>query len=319
LRDKPTFASIADELIDFLGDSPLVIHNAGFDLGFLNAELRNVGKQLISRDRIVDTLLLARTKHPSGPNRLDDLALRYKVRVPKRTRPNALKDAKILAEIYAKLLVDRGDLFDPGRVFDPNYEEAVRRIATAKRKGSEKLSLANLHDLERLPPEISELTALRSLTLGGFIESTKIVDLEALSGLVNLERLHLGRTRVTSVVPLTRLKKLSNLNLSETRVSDISSLSKLSNLSRLNLYRTRVTDLEPLSASSKLRHLDIRKSKISNLGPLANVLTLIASPNAKPAEDGILFSPEQIADPIVGAMARLRNPQRTREVIVYLR
>ena len=103
-------------------------------------------------------------------------------------------------------------------------------------------------DLNKLPPEISEVTTLRSLTLGGLTDSTRISDLEALSSLFNLERLHLGRTRVVNITPLARLKKLSNLNLSETRISDIVALSKLPNLSRLNLYRTRVTDLSPLKS-----------------------------------------------------------------------
>src|SRR6184192_1450642 len=71
LKDKPRFAEIVDELIAFVGDAPLVAHNALFDLGFLNAELDRCKKELVARDRLVDTLLLARRRHPAGPNSLD--------------------------------------------------------------------------------------------------------------------------------------------------------------------------------------------------------------------------------------------------------
>ena len=72
LKDKPLFAEIADELVAFIGDAPLVAHNAMFDLGFLNAELERAGKGLVPRERLVDTLLLARRRHPGASNRLDD-------------------------------------------------------------------------------------------------------------------------------------------------------------------------------------------------------------------------------------------------------
>jgi DNA polymerase-3 subunit epsilon len=104
LKDKPMFAEIADELLDYLGDAPLVIHNAAFDIGFLNAELERAGRALIGRDRMVDTLLLARRKHPGGPNRLDDLCSRYGIDNSKRTKHGALLDAELLAEVYLELI-----------------------------------------------------------------------------------------------------------------------------------------------------------------------------------------------------------------------
>jgi len=104
LKDKPRFADIADELLGFLGDAPLIIHNAGFDLGFLNAELGRAARQPIGSERLVDTLLLARRKHPAGPNRLDDLCLRYGVDNSHRTKHGALLDAELLAEIYVELI-----------------------------------------------------------------------------------------------------------------------------------------------------------------------------------------------------------------------
>jgi len=100
LRDKPPFAEIVDELLGFLGDAPLVAHNAMFDLGFLNAELERAGKSPVARERLVDTLLLARRKHPAGPNRLDDLCGRYGIDNSRRTKHGALLDAELLAEVY---------------------------------------------------------------------------------------------------------------------------------------------------------------------------------------------------------------------------
>ena len=104
LKDKPRFAEIADDLAAFIGDSPLVAHNAFFDLGFLNAELERAGKGLVARERLVDTLMLARRKHPAGPNRLDDLCARYGIDNSRRTKHGALLDAEILAEVYLELI-----------------------------------------------------------------------------------------------------------------------------------------------------------------------------------------------------------------------
>ena len=104
LKDKPRFVEIADELIDFLGDAPLVIHNAMFDLSFLNAELERCAKPLFGRERLIDTLLLARRKHPAGPNRLDDLCTRYRIDDSRRTKHGALLDAEILAAVYVELI-----------------------------------------------------------------------------------------------------------------------------------------------------------------------------------------------------------------------
>jgi DNA polymerase III subunit epsilon len=103
LKDHPLFASVVDEFLDFIGDAPLVAHNGFFDLGFINAELGRVQKQLIGRERIVDTLILARRKHPGGQNKLDDLCARYKIDNSRRTKHGALLDAELLAEVYIEL------------------------------------------------------------------------------------------------------------------------------------------------------------------------------------------------------------------------
>src|SRR5947209_5846210 len=80
LKNKSRFCDIADELLIFIGEAPLIAHNALFDLGFLNAELERAGKKIITADRLVDTLLLARRRHPAGPNSLDDLCARYSIK-----------------------------------------------------------------------------------------------------------------------------------------------------------------------------------------------------------------------------------------------
>jgi DNA polymerase-3 subunit epsilon len=105
LKDKPLFADVADEFLVFIGaDAPLVIHNAAFDHGFLNAELKRIERAPIARERLVDTLMLARRKHPAGPNRLDDLCARYGIDNSRRDKHGALLDAEILAEVYVELI-----------------------------------------------------------------------------------------------------------------------------------------------------------------------------------------------------------------------
>src|SRR6202166_3470154 len=104
LKDKLFFAEAADELIAFLGAAPLVIHNAAFDLGFINAELERTSRPPIARDRLIDTLLIARRKHPGGSNRLDDLCVRYAIDNSRRTKHGALLDAELLAEVYVELI-----------------------------------------------------------------------------------------------------------------------------------------------------------------------------------------------------------------------
>jgi len=104
LATMPKFAEIADAFLDFIGDASLVIHNASFDHGFLCAELDLLKRPLIAHERLVDTLLLARRKHPGAANRLDDLCVRYRIDNSKRTKHGALLDAELLAEVYLELI-----------------------------------------------------------------------------------------------------------------------------------------------------------------------------------------------------------------------
>lgn len=103
LASKPLFNEVVDEFLAFIGDTPLVIHNASFDISFINAELDRIKRKAIPKDRLVDTLLLARRKHPGVSNRLDDLCSRYQIDNSRRTKHGALLDAELLAEVYAEL------------------------------------------------------------------------------------------------------------------------------------------------------------------------------------------------------------------------
>jgi DNA polymerase-3 subunit epsilon len=107
LRGKPRFVEIADEFLAFIGDAPLVIHNAGFDHGFLCAELKRIQRAAIARDRLIDTLMLARRKHSAGPYNLDALCKHYGIDNSRRTKHGALLDAEILAEVYLELIGGR--------------------------------------------------------------------------------------------------------------------------------------------------------------------------------------------------------------------
>lgn len=107
LLDKPLFAEVAQEFIDFIAGDTLVAHNAVFDIGFLNAELERLKGPAISMSRVVDTLQLARRKHPAGPNSLDALCKRYGIDNSKRIKHGALMDSLLLAEVYVELLGER--------------------------------------------------------------------------------------------------------------------------------------------------------------------------------------------------------------------
>ncbi len=107
LKDKKVFAAIADEFLAFIGSDMLVIHNASFDTAFLNAELNYLGRPPILPERVLDTLQVARRKHPMGPNSLDALCKRYGVDNSKRTKHGALLDSELLAEVYLELIGGR--------------------------------------------------------------------------------------------------------------------------------------------------------------------------------------------------------------------
>jgi DNA polymerase-3 subunit epsilon len=103
LSDKPRFSESVEELLDFLEDSPLVAHNAAFDFGFLNFELERCGCPVVSMSRMVDTLSLARSRHPGAKHSLDALCMRFGVDRSQRIKHGALLDAQLLAQVYVEL------------------------------------------------------------------------------------------------------------------------------------------------------------------------------------------------------------------------
>jgi DNA polymerase-3 subunit epsilon len=103
LSDKPLFADKAGELLEFIEDSPLVAHNASFDFGFLNHELSHCGRAGVSMGRMVDTLTLARSKHPGAKHSLDALCVRFGIDRSHRVKHGALLDAQLLAQVYVEL------------------------------------------------------------------------------------------------------------------------------------------------------------------------------------------------------------------------
>jgi DNA polymerase-3 subunit epsilon len=107
LLDKPVFAQIAPDFLAFIGEDRLVIHNAEFDVRFINAELTRIGRQPIPPAQVLDTLALARRKHPGAPASLDALCDRYRIDRSRRIRHGALLDAEILVEVYGELLGGR--------------------------------------------------------------------------------------------------------------------------------------------------------------------------------------------------------------------
>jgi DNA polymerase-3 subunit epsilon len=115
LKDKPLFKTVAPQFLDFIGDAPLVIHNATFDIGFINMELDRLSRPLLAFERVVDTLALARRKHPAGPNSLDALCKRYGIDNSKRTKHGALMDSWLLAGVYVELLGERQATLELGR------------------------------------------------------------------------------------------------------------------------------------------------------------------------------------------------------------
>jgi len=128
LKDKPRFVDIVDEFLEFIGDATLVIHNASFDIGFINMELERAGRPPIPPERVIDTLALARRKHPAGPNSLDALCKRYGIDNSKRVKHGALMDSELLAEVYIELLGERQAALVLGQ------EPAVPTITVATRR-----------------------------------------------------------------------------------------------------------------------------------------------------------------------------------------
>jgi DNA polymerase III subunit epsilon len=143
LADKPVFAAVAEPFLEFVGDGRLVIHNAAFDIAFLNAELARTGHPALDLVRVVDTLTLARRKHPGAPASLDALCARYGIDNSRRTKHGALLDAELLSEVYIELI--GGKQADLGLSLRPSA--AVQSSIVVARR--ERVTIARLTDGER--------------------------------------------------------------------------------------------------------------------------------------------------------------------------
>jgi len=123
LKNKPKFYEIAEELINFISGNDLIIHNASFDIPFINHELKLIKKEIINKNKIVDTLELARSKYPGASNSLDALCKRFGVDLSRRTKHNAVLDCDLLREVYINLL----DVKEPKLSFTSEVEKKTNQ------------------------------------------------------------------------------------------------------------------------------------------------------------------------------------------------
>jgi len=156
LRDKPVFSHIAQAFLDFVGDAKLVIHNASFDMKFLNAELGWVKKPLIPFDRAIDTLAIARNKFPGSPASLDALCRRFNIDNSARTLHGALLDSEILAEVYLELIGGR----------QPDFG-----LATIRSTAADGTSQSEWRPMPRPKPLASRLTDDEATAHRAFVEA----------------------------------------------------------------------------------------------------------------------------------------------------
>lgn len=135
LRDKPVFKDVAKEFLAFIKDSKLVIHNADFDMAFLNKALQDIDLEPIPKDRVVDTLFLARQKFPGAQASLDALCKRFKIDTSKREKHSALVDCNLLTEIYIELLDKKEPMLDLKQsAINANEENSSYKINENRKK-----------------------------------------------------------------------------------------------------------------------------------------------------------------------------------------
>ena len=139
LKEKQTFSEIADEFLSFIKDKNIIIHNAPFDLSFLNGELKQINKEIINQDLVTDSLEIARNKFPGISNSLDALCKRFNVDLSRRTKHNALLDCELLREVYINLLDVKEPKFDLSNtsndkniVKNKNYNKTIFKIPDAE-------------------------------------------------------------------------------------------------------------------------------------------------------------------------------------------
>ena len=128
LKDKPKFNEIASDFVDFIKDKKLVIHNAEFDMAFLNKELKDAGFDKLSNEFVVDTLNIAREKFPGAQNSLDALCKRFRIDNSRRQKHSALLDCELLAKVYIELLEKK----EPSFEFDSEDDEQIKNVRVVK-------------------------------------------------------------------------------------------------------------------------------------------------------------------------------------------
>ncbi|MEZ5843382.1 MAG: DNA polymerase III subunit epsilon [Hyphomicrobiaceae bacterium] len=150
LADKPKFAEVVDDFLAFIGEAPLVIHNASFDTAFINMELKRIGRPPLSGERVIDTLMLARRKHPAGPNTLDALCKRYGIDNSIRTKHGAIMDSLLLAEVYVELIGERQAVLGLSRAaVEAAGTEAGQRVRAAQQRPAPLPSRLTTEDVAR--------------------------------------------------------------------------------------------------------------------------------------------------------------------------
>ena len=135
LQDKQKFKEIADELLEFIDGKKLIIHNAPFDIGFLNSELKKINKRVLDIKKVDDTLSLARSKFPASSNSLDNLCKRFNIDISRRTKHNALLDCELLREVYINLVGQK----EPSLSFSANYNPEENKISVKSMRNREKI------------------------------------------------------------------------------------------------------------------------------------------------------------------------------------
>ena len=133
LKDKPPFADVVDQILEFFGDARWVAHNATFDMGFINAEFARLGMPPIAIERVTDTLALARRKHPMGPNSLDALCRRYGIDNSHRAKHGALLDSELLAEVYIEAVRQHSALCPADRPIRQSNSTTRRSLSASGR------------------------------------------------------------------------------------------------------------------------------------------------------------------------------------------
>jgi len=159
LSAQPLFAEKVEELLDFIADAPLVAHNATFDFGFLNHELQLCGRPVVCMSRMVDTLVLARTRHPGAKHSLDALCTRFGVDRSLRVKHGALLDAQLLAQVYVELTGGRQIGLGLVADTDPGEVRVSGRTVSVREPRVPRPHFASAEELERHRAFIARLTS----------------------------------------------------------------------------------------------------------------------------------------------------------------